>query len=113
MEQQQNNPLLSNEVETDEIYNTEPMYTFILTPSIIKEIRNYNKTGDNNYAKYTGSLDSKTFDYKCNEGTGRTCISDYLSYLIEITNAKNNPGVCVSDDTRTYNNPTSFENCRY
>ncbi len=98
-------------VESHEIYSEEPMYTFILTPSTIKEIRRYND--NNSYADYYGSYSGKTFDFKCNEGTGRNCISDYLTYLIDITNAKNQPGVCVDDKYRTYNDPDNFDACRY
>ena len=92
-----------------ELYQQEPMYTFILTPAIIKEIRKYNN--ENSYASYTGTLNGQNFDYKCQNG--RTCISDYLTYLIDITGAKNQPGTCVADRFRSYNDPTNFENCRY
>lgn len=96
-----------------EIYSGDPMYTFVLTPSIIKEIRRYNSV--NSYADYTGSLDGKNYDYKCNNGseTGRYCISDYLSYIINITGAKNEPGSCVADKYRNYNDTANFEACRY
>ena len=103
--------LNNRDVEGEEIYLEDPMYTFILTPSIIREIRNYNN--QNSYTDYYGSLDDKTYDFKCNEGTGKTCISDYLSHLIEITGAKNQPGTCVDDMFRTYNDPNNFEACRY
>ena len=106
------NYILNNrDVEGEEIYSKDPMYTFILTPSIIKEIRNYNN--QNSYADYSGSLDDKTYDFKCNEGTGKNCISDYLSHIIDITGAKNQPGSCVDDKFRTYNDPDNFEECRY
>ena len=96
-----------------DIYSGEPMYTFILTPSIIKEIRKYNST--NSYAEYTGSLAGKNYDYKCNDGssTGKYCISDYLSYLINITGAKDQPGSCVDDKYRNYNDTGNFNACRY
>lgn len=103
--------LNNRDVEGEEIYLEDPMYTFILTPSIIREIRNYNN--QNSYTDYYGSLGDKTYDFKCNEGTGKTCISDYLSHLIEITGAKNQPGTCVDDMFRTYNDPNNFEACRY
>ncbi len=103
--------LNNRDVEGHEIYSEEPMYTFILTPSIIKEIRNYND--ENSYADYYGSYSGKTYDFKCNTGTGKTCISDYLSYLIDITGAKNQPGVCVDDKYRSYNDPNNFDSCRY
>lgn len=103
--------LNNRDVEGEGIYLEDPMYTFILTPSIIREIRNYNN--QNSYTDYYGSLGDKTYDFKCNEGTGKTCISDYLSHLIEITGAKNQPGTCVDDMFRTYNDPNNFEACRY
>ena len=98
-------------VKGHEIYSEEPMYTFILTPSIIKEIRDYNN--NNSYADYAGSLNNETYDFKCNSNTGKTCISEYLTYLIEITGAKNLPGTCVDDKYRTYNDPDNFDACRY
>lgn len=103
--------LNNRDVEGEEIYSEEPMYTFILTPSIIKEIRNYNN--QNSYTDYYGTLGGETYDFKCDEGTGKTCISDYLSHIIDITGAKNQPGTCVDDKFRTYNDPDNFEACRY
>lgn len=103
----------NRDVKDYEIYSEEPMYTFILTPKIIKEIRRYNSV--NSYADYTGSLDGKNYDYKCNNGTstGKYCISDYLSYIIDITGAKNQPGSCVDDKYRNYNDTGNFNACRY
>lgn len=99
-------------VAYEEVYNLEPMYTFVLTPAIIKEIRKYND--ENSYTSYTGSLGTtQYFDYKCNEGTGNGCVSDYLSYLIDITGAKNRPGVCVDDKFRNSNDPNSFYSCKF
>ena len=99
-------------VAYEEVYNLEPMYTFVLTPAIIKEIRKYND--ENSYTSYTGSLGTtQYFDYKCNEGTGNGCVSDYLSYLIDITGAKNRPGVCVDDKFRNANDPNSFYSCKF
>lgn len=103
--------LNNRDVEGEEIYSKDPMYTFILTPSIIREIRNYNN--QNSYTDYSGSLGDKTYDFKCNEGTGKNCISDYLSHIIDITGAKNQPGTCVDDKFRTYNDSDNFEGCRY
>lgn len=100
-------------VDDYDIYSGDPMYTFILTPKIIKEIRRYNSV--NSYVDYTGSLDGKNYDYKCNNGTstGKYCISDYLSYIIDITGAKNQPGSCVDDKYRNYNDTGNFNACRY
>ena len=103
--------LNNRNVEGHDLYYEEPMYTFILTPAIIKEIRRYND--NNSYAEYYGSYNGKVYDFKCEEGTGRTCISEYLSYLIDITDAKNQPGVCVDDKYRSYNDPNNFDACRY
>ena len=105
-------------VDNYEIYAEEPMYTFILTPSVIREIRRYNdensydaSTNTGGYASYTGVLDGEYYDYKCNEATGRACISDYFSHLLDITNARNLPGACVND--RNYSDPMAFYGCRY
>ncbi len=94
-----------------ELYNEEPMYTFILTPAIVNEIRKYND--ENSYTSYTGTLNGQSFDYKCQEKTGKACISDYLTHIINITKAKEQPGVCVDDKFRSYNDPDNFESCRY
>ena len=103
--------LFNRKVVGHDVYSEEPMYTFILTPAIIKEIQNYNDV--NSYADYYGSYNGEVYDFKCNEGTGRTCISGYLTYLIDITGAKDLPGTCVDDQYRTYNEPGDFDACRY
>ena len=83
-----------------------------MAKSIIKEIREYNDS--NSYASYTGSLGTaQHFDYVCEEGTGQACISDYLSYIIDITGAKDRPGACVDDKFRNANDSGSFYGCRY
>ena len=108
----QNYIIENRDVNYEEVYDLEPMYTFILTPSIIKEIREYNDS--NSYASYTGSLGTaQHFDYVCEEGTGQACISDYLSYIIDITGAKDRPGACVDDKFRNANDSGSFYGCRY
>lgn len=102
----------NRDAEYDELYQLEPMYTFVLTPAIIKEIREYND--ENSYTSYTGSLGTtEYFDFKCETGTGRGCISEYLSYLIDITGAKNQPGVCVDDKFRSVSDSDNFYGCRY
>lgn len=103
--------LNNRNVTSEEVYNKTPMYTFIMTPSVVKEIRSYNKA--NGYDQYTGSLNNSSYDYVCKEGTGSVCISEYLSHIIDITNAKNEPGACVQDKYRNVNDSTSFEGCRY
>ena len=94
-------------VTTDEIYNEEPMYSFTMTPSIIKEIRKYNNA--NSYAEYTGTLDGKTYDFKCTTGEGTECISEYVTYLINLTNAT---GTCVNDSARSTSEGSTFKTCR-
>ena len=103
--------LNNRNVTGSEIYNQTPMYTFIMTPSDIIEIRKYNNS--NSYESYTGSDGSKTYDYKCNEGTTNACISDYLTHLLDILDSNNLPGTCKDAKTRAYTDVTSFNNCRY
>ena len=103
--------LNNRNVTGSEVYNQTPMYTFIMTPSDIIEIRKYNNS--NSYESYTGADGSKTYDYKCNEGTGNACISDYLTHLLDILDSNNLPGTCKDAKTRTYTDVTSFNNCRY
>lgn len=98
-------------VDDNELYNNEPMYTFTLTPTIVREIRNYNT--QNSYTSYTGSLNGKNYDYVCKKGQGGTCISEYLSYMIDITGAKEKPGTCVEDKYRSSSDSSNFESCRY
>ena len=82
-----------------------------MTPSDIIEIRKYNDS--NSYESYTGSDGSKTYDYKCNEGTGNACISGYLTHLLDILEGNDSPGTCKDAKTRAYTDVTSFNNCRY
>ena len=111
----------NRDVNDYELYSQEPMYTIILTPKIIKEIRRFNEantsTDANNtegsYGSYGGSLDGKTYNYTCNKGTGEACISDYFSHIIDITGAKDLPGTCVDDKYRNYNDIKNFNACRY
>lgn len=103
--------LNNRNVVGEDIYKEDPMYTFILTPAIVKEIRNYNKS--NGYDEYTGSLNGQNYDFVCKKGTGGTCISEYLTHLIDITNARNYPGACVQDRFRSVNDSNAFNNCRY
>lgn len=98
----------NRKVTTDEVYNKDPMYSFELTPAMIKAIREYNK--ENSYASYAGSLNGESYDFVCKEGTGKNCISEYVSYLIEQSEAT---GTCVSNTTRNSSDVTSFEKCRY
>lgn len=98
-------------VKDNEVYDKEAMYTFILTPSDIVEIRKYNK--NNTYSSYTGSLNNTAYDYKCNNTNareGKTCISDYLTKLIDIGDAT---GACTAKKYRTFNDQANFEYCRY
>lgn len=57
-------------VEADEVYAKEPMYTIELTPSLIQDIRNYNKDNDIN-----------DFRLVCTDGEG--CRSIYLKELFD------------------------------
>ena len=90
-----NTNLLVKEIITDkqDIYSRKPMYSFTLTPQIIKEIREYNKTHS-----YTD------FDLKCDEN-GNACVSEFITKLINGNlNGKSfdahASGTCVENDVR-------------
>ncbi len=103
--------LNNRNVTGSEIYNQTPMYTFIMKPDDILEIRKYNDS--NSYENYTGTDATGNYDYKCNEGTGEACISGYLTHLLDILEGNNLPGTCKDARTRAYTDVTSFNNCRY
>jgi len=85
--------LNNRNVKGDEVYNLTPMYSFTLTPSLIKSIREYNRT-----TVYDDE------NLKCDKNTGERCISDYLTELIQLTGAT---GACTQDRKGT------FDTCRY
>lgn len=58
-------------VDTYEVYNQQPMYSITLTPSVIKKIREYNKTNSLN-----------DFDMECTDGL--YCHSNFLENYEEI-----------------------------
>ena len=97
-------------VTTTEVYKQKPMYSFILTPSAINAIRKYNDK--NSYTSYTGSLNGKTYDFRCNESTDTACISDYFTELLNKYSV-GLPGACKDAKYRSYNDVNSFEQCRY
>lgn len=97
-------------VTSKDLYDLEPMYTFIMTPSDIIQIRRYNN--ENSYTSYNGSYSGKNYNFKCITGTGKGCRSEYLTELMDIMDSYDNPGTCTSDRGL----PTSidaFESCRY
>jgi len=75
------------------------MYSFKLTPAIINRIREYNKNNAYDY----DSTGIKT-GMVCDKGKETRCISDYLTELIEMTEAT---GTC------TQNRKDTFDTCRY
>ena len=91
--------LNNRNVVGDEVYNLEPMYSFKLTPAIINSIREYNKNNAYDY----DSTGMKT-GMVCDKGKGTRCISEYLTKLIEMTEAT---GTC------TQNRKDTFDTCRY
>lgn len=93
-----------------EIYDLDPMYTFIMTPSDIIKIRKYNDK--NKYSEYRGSIDGKTYDFKCVKETGRGCRSEYLTELMSMLDTANYPGTCKSERGVT-DIDTKFNACRY
>lgn len=54
-------------VTTDEVYNKEPMYEIVLTPSLIKKIRSYNDSQEKGYA-----------DFNMTCVNGRKCLSTFI-----------------------------------
>ena len=72
----------------------------------------YNNSYDNEYSKYTGSDGASTYDFKCIEGTGRGCRSDYLTHLLYILDSDKYPGTC-KNDRQVYQTEEQFEKCRY
>ncbi len=58
----------NRDVDTENVYNKEPLYSFTLTPDSIQRINNYNKTTDYN-----------DFNLDCYKETGKRCLSDFLS----------------------------------
>lgn len=92
------------------VYDKDPMYTFIMTPSDIIKIRKYND--DNEYSAYNGSDGTKTYNFKCSEGTGRGCRSEYLTELMSMLDTANYPGSC-KNERGVVDNDTEFNKCRY
>ena len=93
-----------------EVYNLEPMYSFTLTPAIIKQIREYNNK--NEYNSYTGEIGGEIIDFVCEKGTGRNCSSGYLDYLKDNTSIKAS-GTCMETSYRSgMTTSANFETCR-
>lgn len=101
--------LNNRDVTGDEVYNKDPMYTFIMTPSDIISIRRYND--QNSYTSYTGSYGGKDYDFKCKNGT--SCISDYFTELLNMMESYDLPGACKSDNARNISDTSEFHSCRY
>lgn len=81
---------------------SEPMYSFILTPSIIQQIRKYNSS--NSY------LD---FNLKCEGQTGRACVSEFVTQMINgnLNNSSFNAqasGTCVYRSLARDNRASNF-----
>lgn len=62
---------LVKRVITENKLPDEPMYSFVLTPSVIQRIRRYNK-----------NTSYSDFDLKCEADTGKACVSEFLTKLI-------------------------------
>jgi hypothetical protein len=52
-----------------DVYDKEPLYTFVLTPDLIKEIRKYNARQSNGYAD---------FNLSCKLNNSKACISEFV-----------------------------------
>ncbi|MDD3452952.1 MAG: hypothetical protein PHN42_01575 [Bacilli bacterium] len=67
----QNEILNNRKTSGSSVYQKEPLYTFVLTPAIIKEIRQYNDTreADGGYSDFT---------LKCRDDNGTACVSSFV-----------------------------------
>lgn len=92
-----------NKVIQDVIKSTDmsatPMYSFTLTPKVIKKIRDYNDS-KKSYTEY---------DLQCETSTGKACISQLLTDLINDESITTS-GRCTSSTTRV-NISSSFYGC--
>ena len=111
------NYILNNRgVTGNDIYNQEPMYTFTLTPTAIRNIRNYN--AENSYTSYTGSIGTaRALDFVCTTGKSINCRSEFIDYLTEIMNENGKllyDGTCMKSNYRTSMtvDNTRFNACR-
>lgn len=100
------------EVITNKIHITskKPMYSFVLTPNIIKQIRSYNRK--NPY---------DDFNLVCEKSTGKNCISDFVTAYIKGDSITNNGATAnlgtstLPTGTCTYNRDSVngfFDKCR-
>ena len=88
-----------------DIYDNKPMYSFVLTPSTVKQIRSYNK-----------SHPYDDFELSCVENTGTGCTSTFLTQVInqQFNNANDiTDGACEDDRIRNLNDANKFNLCRY
>jgi len=67
-----NTNYLIRQVITENPLPSEPMYSFTLTPSVIQQIRRYNR--NNSYSD---------FNLQCEKDTGKACVSEFLTGIIE------------------------------
>lgn len=100
-----NTNYLVKQVITENPLPSEPMYSFILTPSVIQQIRKYNK--NNSYSD---------FKLECEGETGKACVSEFLTGLIDgnLNNASFDAqaeGSCVYNPFARVNNSTYFYEC--
>lgn len=72
-----NNSIVTDVIKTD-VMSQEPMYSFTLTPSVIRQIRNYNKGVD----EYNNKRTYSDFYLNCEANTGKACLSSFISDLI-------------------------------
>lgn len=77
---------MTSNVDPNEIYTSKPpLYTITLDPQTMAKIREYNKR--HSYGQ---------LDLKCEEGTGRACISNFLRNYIN-----NLEGACAESDLQS------------
>jgi len=117
-----NNVIFNNRnVQTDEVFNQEPMFRFVLTPSIIREIRRENR--QTNYAVHTWSAFGKTFPFVCDryvtdnrrmiEPGGTRCTSGYVTELIHRMHTRGHYDTGVCGLWSPENRRDVFDTCRF
>lgn len=80
--------LENRNVEGNDVYNLEPIYTITLTPAVIQEIRNYNDSVDNDYADFNLVCDA--YGEECKSTFIHSTFAGYFGGTCSVSNANFN-----------------------
>lgn len=86
-------------VQTEEVYNLDPIYKITLTPQTIKAIRDYNNERKND------SLGYDDFELNCDVGTGEKCIM--TTFVTRFGHIFDTGSLCLGQTG------SNFDSCRY